>query len=201
MNPGEREEFDKLVAELCAGYNVPLGERPTAYWKGLAKMSLGQFARVVEEALGEGGPEKIPSTHVIWDMHKKRRVYAPLRIVDDGPKWGGDVWDDRSNKRFMSYLWRTCKAAAELYGLGEFRGHEIGVVPTPKRIARMKILLRGKTAWCHEMRHCKPEEITQEYADILFAELMESHEQQAAREILGDQALTIVPEKSSARAA
>lgn len=187
MNAGDREEFEKLIAELCAGFNVPPGERPAAYWKGLAKMSLGQFARVVEQALGEDGPEKIPTVRAVWDLHRKRRSEVFVRPVQTEAEWDGDQWDDRANKRFMGYLWRTGKAAARVYGEGTYLGHSLGVTVHPKRAARNKFLLIGKRAWSHELRHCKPAERTQAYADSLWRELMEAAEQQAAREVLGDQ--------------
>lgn len=193
MNAVDREAFEKLMSELCAGFNVPPGDRPAAYWKGLAKMSLGQFARIVEEALGENGCEKFPTVRGVWDMHRKRMAEQRARptIVETGPAWDGDEWDDRANRRFMGYLWRTGRAAARVYGEGKYLGHTLGVSVHPNRAARMKFLLTGKRAWSHEMRHCKPAERTQMYADSLWRELMEAAEKQAAKEVLGDEALAL----------
>lgn len=76
----DREEFEVQMALLCAGFNVPLGDRVEAYWKGVAKMSLLEFARTVEYALGEEGPEKIPSTAQLWAIKKKMRSVGAIAV-------------------------------------------------------------------------------------------------------------------------
>lgn len=193
MNADDRTEFDTLVAELCAGFNVPMGERSAAYWKGLAKMPLSGFAKIVEMALGEDGPDKIPNVRNVWDIYRKRRLElrAPRQPEASEPEQPFDEWEARAGRRFMGYLWRTGRQAAERYGEGKYLGHQIGVTVHPQRAARMKFLLRGKAIWTEELRNCKPAERTQEYADTLFAELMEAAEGQAAKEILGDEALMV----------
>jgi hypothetical protein len=80
VNSSDRPQFDEQMALLCAGYNVPLSVRPEAYWKGMAKMSLVEFARAVEYALSEDGPDKIPNTKALWAILrglKKRAQRAP----------------------------------------------------------------------------------------------------------------------------
>lgn len=68
----DRDEFDAQVATLCAGHNVPATpERKDAFWIGMAKMSLIEFTRCVEFALSEQGPEKFPSTKVLWRLHRE----------------------------------------------------------------------------------------------------------------------------------
>jgi hypothetical protein len=71
----DRADFEDHVKALCAGYNVPLGDRIEAYWKGMQKMSLAEFARCVEHALGEEGPEKIPTTGQLWKIRKALKAY------------------------------------------------------------------------------------------------------------------------------
>jgi hypothetical protein len=67
----DREQFEAQLAALCAGYNVPsTKDRQEAYWTGLAKMSLLQFVRCVEYALGQDGPDKFPTTGMLWKLHK-----------------------------------------------------------------------------------------------------------------------------------
>jgi hypothetical protein len=82
MQSTDRDEFKAQLSILCAGFNVPLGDREEAYWKGCAKMSLIEFARCVEFALGESGPEKIPTTNQLWHMRTlmKARSAAPLTV-------------------------------------------------------------------------------------------------------------------------
>lgn len=74
MQVADREQFDEHLAILCAGFNVPVtGHRKHAYFAGLAKMSLAQFARVVEYAVSEDGPEDVPTTKAIWKIHRQLR--------------------------------------------------------------------------------------------------------------------------------
>jgi hypothetical protein len=71
----DRTEFESQLGKLCAGFNVPTTQdRIEAYWSGLARMSLLQFVRCVEFALGEDGPEKIPTTSGMWKIHRAART-------------------------------------------------------------------------------------------------------------------------------
>jgi hypothetical protein len=73
----EREEFEQLVAKLCAGYEKPVTKHRTdAYWSGLAKMALAQFERCVDYALSDLGPQELPGAKGIWKIHRELRGYA-----------------------------------------------------------------------------------------------------------------------------
>jgi hypothetical protein len=110
---GEREEFDRLLGQLCAGFNVPVGDRAEAYWKGLARMSLVEFARCVEFALGEQGPEKIPTSPQVWGIRKQLRTHreirppepciAPLRHYTDSQRF--------ANQLLVDWLSWYCRSA------------------------------------------------------------------------------------------
>jgi len=70
----DRAQFDSQLGALCAGFNVPMTElRSEAYWRGLERMQLSQFARVVSHALGEDGPERIPLVPQCWAIWKQIR--------------------------------------------------------------------------------------------------------------------------------
>ena len=74
----DRETFEEQFAALCAGFNVPCTlPRRHAYFLGLAKMSIEQFARVVERCLADNGPEEMPTVNVLWKLHKAPRA-APV---------------------------------------------------------------------------------------------------------------------------
>lgn len=80
----EREGFEHQLGVLCAGFNVAVTtERIDAYWRGLAKMGLAAFERVVEFALGETGPEKIPIPRQCWLVH--RRLRSAQRVAEQAP--------------------------------------------------------------------------------------------------------------------
>jgi hypothetical protein len=71
----DREEFVTLLRTLCAGFNVPATpEREDAYWRGLSKMSLLQFARVIDYALSEQGPDKLPIPKSLWRLHRDAKT-------------------------------------------------------------------------------------------------------------------------------
>jgi hypothetical protein len=104
----DREEFDAQVAILCAGSNVPVGDRAEAYWKGCGKMTLIEFARVVEFALSESGPDKIPTTKQCW-MIRNELKRGPAQTqqalpIRPAPQWS--YWHLRVDSLFFRYLAR-----------------------------------------------------------------------------------------------
>lgn len=81
MNSSQRAEFKILFEKLYGGFNMPVSSaREAAYWEGLSKMSLGHFAAAVEYALGEHGPERIPSSSAIWKISNTIRSRAPAPV-------------------------------------------------------------------------------------------------------------------------
>lgn len=99
----DKPEFETQLTMLCQGYGFWLGDRLEAYWKGLQKMTLVQFARCVEYALSEEGPEKIPNTHGVWKIHRELRQWPTAPTPEPPPpevgKWLGYV-----NGLFLKYL-------------------------------------------------------------------------------------------------
>jgi hypothetical protein len=52
MQADDLTEFERLLGQLCAAFEVPVTKaRKDAYWTGLRKMSIAQFARLVDLAL------------------------------------------------------------------------------------------------------------------------------------------------------
>jgi hypothetical protein len=86
MQSTDREEFDKQLAQLCAGFDKPIGDRNEAYWKGLAKMSIIEFARCVEFALGEDGPEKLPTSGQVWKIRKQLKAQPSIALPLHAPQ-------------------------------------------------------------------------------------------------------------------
>lgn len=75
MQAADRAEFEQHAKALCAGFNVPATpERLEAYWLGLRFMSLGDFCRTVAYALGEHGPERMPTVPALWAIRKASRA-------------------------------------------------------------------------------------------------------------------------------
>lgn len=80
MQLANRAEFEQHLKRLCAGFNVPATpERVDAYWSGLARMNLSAFMRAVEFALGETGPDKLPTPKQCWALSKQSKP-APAAV-------------------------------------------------------------------------------------------------------------------------
>lgn len=144
----DRSEFDAQLVMLCAGFNVPVGERSAAYWKGLAKMELLTFARVVEECLGENGPEKFPTVGVCWNVSKKMRAarYTPVAESKES-QWKGDKWDIEANFHLLNHIRRHPKRYAPD---STYDGRQ--AVPGPLTKAFTEIVVRWKKTWAEDMR-------------------------------------------------
>lgn len=72
MQANDREEFLRELSKLCAGFGVPLTKgREEAYWVGLTRMSIQQFRKCVEFALGpDYDGTDLPKTGQIWRIYK-----------------------------------------------------------------------------------------------------------------------------------
>jgi hypothetical protein len=103
----DKPEFEAQLTLLCQGYGFWLGDRLEAYWKGLTKMHLSSFARCVDLALSEEGPEKIPNVHGIWKIHRELRAsataHAPKAVISRPVE---SKWLRLVNRLFLKYLLR-----------------------------------------------------------------------------------------------
>ena len=99
----DRTEFDAQLEILCAGYDRPVGNRSEAYWKACAKMSLIEFARIVEHAISPDGPTKFPSTHDVWDILKKLRTESRRRTIEQ-PQDARDHLEFYGNRLLLRHM-------------------------------------------------------------------------------------------------
>jgi hypothetical protein len=105
VNSNQRTEFESLMEKLYAGFNMPISEvRVEAYWMGLSKMSLGQFSQCVDYALGEHGPERIPSSSAIWKISNSVRSRAPAQKPQGPPESPQSQCLRLVNGLFLKYL-------------------------------------------------------------------------------------------------
>lgn len=78
MQTADRPDFVAQLKALCAGYNIPCKpETEDAFWRGLSRMPVSSFARVVDHALSEDGPEGFPNVRKVWALHRQLRRPAP----------------------------------------------------------------------------------------------------------------------------
>jgi len=188
----DREEFETLLARLCAAYDRPMGEaRTSAYWTGLAHMTLIDFGRVVEHCLGERGPEKFPTVHACWEF---ARMLKPVRALgamatakrdDDGE----DAWLIRGNLHLLRYIRRHVAARAGRYGhvIGRDR---ISICGTPSREMheRVQCLVEAKNSWVLGMTSGESHE--PEAQQAMWNDLMQTAESRIDALIAGTLALT-----------
>lgn len=106
MQLADREQFVAQLAELCAGFNVPVTDaRSEAYWRGLQRMELPMFARCVEYAIGQSGPEKFPTTGALWGIYRNLRRWRPPAAAareEEAPKV--DDFTAFANRRLIKFL-------------------------------------------------------------------------------------------------
>lgn len=140
----DREEFDKRIETLCAGYNIPPSVRPEAYWLGLQRMSIVEFARLVEWALAEDSPhpDKIPTVGQFWGMKKNlRNRRAELLLTPSAePAKPADERDHLlylANRMFL----RHAVSKAGLGSPGQYADHQlVGVHATEELVNARKAL-------------------------------------------------------------
>ena len=86
MSTEAPDELDRLLAQLCAGFDRPYTpERREAYRRGLSKMHPAMLERVVDHCLGPSGPDKFPTTRQLWQISRelRRKQRAPGATADD----------------------------------------------------------------------------------------------------------------------
>jgi hypothetical protein len=116
MQSADREEFESQLGKLCAGYNLPVTtHRRDAYWSGLGKMSLAQFARCVDYAISEEGPEDLPTPKWVWRIHRSLRSRgAVIATLDQPPEDTRDHLLHYANRMFLRHLASRGGVGAEL---------------------------------------------------------------------------------------
>lgn len=104
----DRADFEAQLHVLFGGFPTFLTPpRIEAYWRGLQKMQLSMFVRCVDHALGETGPEKLPSVNTIWQISKQLR---PTFHQPQSKAAAANVGDDflmLGNRWLLAFLLKT----------------------------------------------------------------------------------------------
>lgn len=126
----EMDGFEAELAKLCAGFEVPVTKhRKDAHWSGLRKMSLAQYQRCVDIAIGEDGPDDFPTPKAIWRIHRQLRVAGPADAVHTSARVMSDPdhLEYFANRLLLKHLTHRCglgsgaQASAELADCLEFK--------------------------------------------------------------------------------
>lgn len=164
MIPEDRPQFEILLGELCAGFNVPAAPRVEAYWKALDSMTLSVFGRVVKVALGEHGPEKMPTVSTCWRIGKeiKSQFYAPPPArQDDEPMPSGDGWDRMAGVHLLEHIQKLhakFRPSDGVLGGSVYHGHGVDLELSPELVRHTQVLRRWAAEWARVMRLSDAEE-------------------------------------------
>lgn len=149
----EREAFEAELLVLLTACNVPLTQaRKDAYWRGLERMPLPVFVRVVNELVGDGGDSDLPSPPRIWQVSRELRVKAP-----EG-KAAPPAYDDfhRFGQRALFTFLLTHRAADD--------------ASLAKLIEVKNKIVDGVRFSCHgDAKGCDERGDTEEFREILLA--------------------------------
>ncbi len=162
MQESDKGEFEKVLAELFAAIDKPLGEaQRSAFWRGLSRMSLVEFSRCRDKILADlaGGeaPRKFGVSD-IWVAKSKLQAFAPIKAQSDS--FLGDDWDMAANRHLLSYIGKRVGAAPRAYGEGPSceamadpaRKHLANADADPKFITNVHTLVAYKNRWADMMR-------------------------------------------------
>jgi hypothetical protein len=162
----DRPRFNTMLAELFAAIDKPLGEaKEGAFWKGLARMSLVDFARVSESLIAGLETRDAPKFFTvsdIWAARRNLRARGPESAAPGaGDNWQGDEWDVRANLHLLAYIRATLGANPRIWGAPN----------SDEQAAATAVLVRFKRAWAQDMREwggeVSPEESYRAWHDCM----------------------------------
>lgn len=110
MIQSDREDFDRLLRELCAAIGIPCtDERLEGFWKGLrGGMSFAEFARIQEimiKRLEEGERPKTIALTDIWNVRRGLMARAPVVSAAPEPYVPGhDDWWRCANRHLLAHI-------------------------------------------------------------------------------------------------
>lgn len=86
MQDTDAKSFDRALSRLCAGFDVPVTDaRREAYWRSFRKLSVLEFAGLVDTALVESTFTSLPTVGALWELHRKLQTPVSTPTATDGP--------------------------------------------------------------------------------------------------------------------
>lgn len=127
MNSTERKEFEDELAVLFAAF-PPLRMQTAhidAYWRGLGKMAMPMFQRVIARVLDpEKGEDKLPSPRRIWSISRElvsESRAAAQPAATQAPQL--DTFESYGNRVLFWFL-TSCPSASPDPELSPLRGEQ-----------------------------------------------------------------------------
>lgn len=103
MQTDDLGEFETLIGKLCAGFEVPVTKpRKDAYWTGLRKMPIAQFARMVDMALTESTFLSMPTVGAFRKLGLSSQPTVSQTQAQRGPSLQEQLCDYVMLARFPS---------------------------------------------------------------------------------------------------
>lgn len=117
------DPFESELRRLFAGFDRPLSpEKIAAYRTSLRHMHEAGFGRVVDFALSEDGPERLPIPKECWRIFRRLQAAARAAVpTSSAPAWKGDAWDERANRRLVHVLMKQVAVRGVSYHSAEDR--------------------------------------------------------------------------------
>ena len=85
MQESDSYGFERVFRRLCAGYDTPpTDERKAAYWRSFRKLSLIEFAGLVDLALVHSQFVSMPTVGALWELHTTAQAKsspAPAQLI------------------------------------------------------------------------------------------------------------------------
>jgi hypothetical protein len=166
MIEADNHEFLELLGDLYGAHGQNLKAHIAGgVWKGLKRMTLGEFRAVVEASIErlqhrERGVSHPPTVAEMWDLHRelKRGSSAAQPTAPSAPKYTGDHWAVAGNLLLLKHITRRDKPDDLDYAPDSY----IPSLGPPVRHgehteAIAKILTRWMNAWVVDVREAEEE--------------------------------------------
>lgn len=187
MQADDRNLFEVILAELFAAIDKPLGEaQREAFWKGLQRMHIVEFARCRDQLLDELEKGEAPrkfGVPDIWAAKRRLRASAPPANQAKEPEWAGDAWDEDASEHLQGYIRRRLSADPQAFGRpASYMGMKTSTTPnadaSPEFVRAVQKLVIAKNLWAADMREIapEPEDVAPEVKQAAWEEYIRSVE-------------------------
>jgi hypothetical protein len=113
VQESDAKGFDRALSRLCAGFDVPVTDaRREAYWRAFRKLTVLEFAGLVDTALVESTFASMPTVGALRELHRK--VQSPdtsAAPASDGPSIQAQLCEYAAMK--LAHLIRKTATPAE----------------------------------------------------------------------------------------
>ena len=99
MQDTDAKSFERAILRLCAAFDVPLTDaRREAYWRSFRKVSVLEFAGLIDAALIESTFASMPTVGALWELHRKLQPSNPRPEKRRGPSIQEQLCDYAASK-------------------------------------------------------------------------------------------------------